>query len=775
MLSVIQHALQRLCPGSKMTMDSRRIVSLWYADDGCLLADDLPTLQLGFECVWLTTKMLGLLWQIKGKKKTAWSATWWKDGKEVDVSGYEMKMPDDSIIPQLQGEELYKYLGTEMNTGWHNGKAHARARAKVVTRCRQLIGLLGRVPCLTEQQLGSAISLALSGCIGYYARSTVVTWEDCVKIEQARVGALRAKGITEGVPRRQIYGSPRQAEMGHEHAYAIATAALRDQVDRALCGRKGEPARAIVEEAIAKTCYRLGCRGIHPLEWQPVHLTHELRDDLCIEAYLKGMIQCGWRGKLTAGGRQMSGPLGQDAEWEWTPQRTRTYGPMVWESRQVGGWDSRLSQCTYSRSLARKGITHWAHITNATSCKWLTTGEATAMYGLQGREVGDYESVSKHLDVAQNVEQRDKWFDLVRRGEVCACDMDQQDGDELSGAAREKRLRTGYWELEKIVAARRTATCLGGYEYAVQWVGAGIDWVPHDEMRHDMHTTAAMKMARTRALKPASYGEWLAYTRQTAHVKDARNTCAGRHNLRGWGGVWTLFLKYREACEVRGMRVHARAEDNHSEVPHASGERGTQWTPDAFHTCYLGEPGDKRCSLSTRGAVKPHLEVTDEIIMERQEREWPRMRRRVADGPKTAPPVSGTCTHITEIERILRAGTAFGVLGMPMDAAMGNAQMGLWHTRALGRLNASQEREPGTRQRAEEALEHARVTLMDSETRRHAEDTYQQQVDVDTCTIRCPVDIEALREAADGPAGSTVYKGRTYRDIIEDLLTEVGQ
>ena len=119
------------------------------------------------------------------------------------------------------------------------------------------------------------------------------------------------------------------------------------------------------------------------------------------------------------------------------------------------------------------------------------------MYGLQGREVGDYESVYKHLDAAQNVAQRDKWFGLVRSGEVCACDMDQQDGGELSGAEREKRLRTGYWELEKIVAARRTATCLGGYEYAVQWVGAGIDWVSHDEMRHDMHTMAAMEVAHT--------------------------------------------------------------------------------------------------------------------------------------------------------------------------------------------------------------------------------------------------------------------------------------
>ena len=71
---------------------------------------------------------------------------------------------------------------------------------------------------------------------------------------QARVGALRAKGITEGVPRRQIYGPPRQAEMGHEHAYAIAAAALRDQVDRALCGRKGEPSRPACSRAPLHGC-----------------------------------------------------------------------------------------------------------------------------------------------------------------------------------------------------------------------------------------------------------------------------------------------------------------------------------------------------------------------------------------------------------------------------------------------------------------------------------------------------------------------------------------
>ena len=642
MLSVIQYALQKLCPGSRMTMDGRRIIELWYADDGCICTDDLPSLQLAFECVWLTTKMLGLLWQVKHKKKTAWSATWWKDGKEIDVTGYEMRMPDTSLIPQLVGDETYKYLGTEMSTGWNNGKAHKYARAKVVRRCRQLIGLLGRVPCLTEQQFGTAVSLALSGCVGYYARSTVLTWEDCVKIEQSRVAALQAKGVTEGVPRRQIFGSTEHAEMGHEHVYTIATAALRDQIDRALCGREGEPARAVVEEAIAKTCYRLGCRGAHPLEWQPTHLTHELRDDLIIEAYLKGMIQCGWRGKLTQGGRQLHGPLGYEAEWEWTAEKEHGYGPRLWESRQQGEWDSRTATCSYSRALARKGITHWAHIMNATSGKWLTLREARAQYNIQpGRESSDYEQMITLLDGQSNQAQRDRWFRLVHQNQVYACTGALVDDNVPPTENREERLRNGYWELDKVLAARRTATCFGGYEYAVQWIGEQheVNWIPQCDMRSDHNTRAAMTFAREHSLKASSYHEWLEMSRQTAKIRDSRDTCAGRTNKHGWRGVWRLFIQYRDSSEIREGHGHTRSVENHPETPAALGRRGRQWEPDAFHTCYLGETQKekKMCSLHANPPIAPHLLINDNIITTREQAEWGHMRRRVAQCPNTPP------------------------------------------------------------------------------------------------------------------------------------------
>eukprot|EP00965_Chrysotila_dentata_P126587 4185544-Pleurochrysis_carterae.AAC.1 len=62
----------------------------------------------------------------------------------------------------------------------------------------------------------------------------------------------------------------------HEHVYGIAAAAYCDQIDRALCGPPERTDHTQVAEARAETCYRLGCRGKSPLEWNPTHLLGEL-------------------------------------------------------------------------------------------------------------------------------------------------------------------------------------------------------------------------------------------------------------------------------------------------------------------------------------------------------------------------------------------------------------------------------------------------------------------------------------------------------------------
>ena len=58
-----------------MTGTEERIGEMWFCDDGMLCADDVQTLQRGFEAIWMVTKVAGLKMQVKQKKKCAWSAT----------------------------------------------------------------------------------------------------------------------------------------------------------------------------------------------------------------------------------------------------------------------------------------------------------------------------------------------------------------------------------------------------------------------------------------------------------------------------------------------------------------------------------------------------------------------------------------------------------------------------------------------------------------------------------------------------------------------------
>ena len=250
---------------------------------------------------------------VENTRGRAWSATYWENDEERDVEGYEMRMPDGMPIPQLKGDESYKYLGTELRTGWANGEGQTEMRERCVADCKRVIWIIGNLPHLTGEQIRRNMALALSGIIGYYGRSTVITWEDCQSIEQVRASALNAKGYSVGIPRLQIYDVKERGGMGMEHAYTYAAAALIDQVDRALSAVEGEPARVAVESSLAHTLRRLGCRSDNPLEWKPSwDWERELSDELMIEAYLKAKWRCGVETVTTAGWEESKkGPAGR--------------------------------------------------------------------------------------------------------------------------------------------------------------------------------------------------------------------------------------------------------------------------------------------------------------------------------------------------------------------------------------------------------------------------------------------------------------------------------
>eukprot|EP00965_Chrysotila_dentata_P014760 488603-Pleurochrysis_carterae.AAC.1 len=175
-------------------------------------------------------------------------------------------------------------------------------RKTIADKSKRIVYAIGRLPALTQKQLGSTMALGLAGVLGYYARSTPMDLTTCKSIEEARVRVLRAAGYATGVPRGQIYHAGSEGGMEtHEHTYGIAAAAYCDQIDRALCGPPDRTDHTQVAEVLAETCYRLGCRGTPPLEWSPMHPLKELDETRMMEAYLKYKLTLGIDGVQTNG------------------------------------------------------------------------------------------------------------------------------------------------------------------------------------------------------------------------------------------------------------------------------------------------------------------------------------------------------------------------------------------------------------------------------------------------------------------------------------------
>ena len=257
LLTVMQRAIRKLCKGWQLEDDGtgrqQTLPNLWYADDSSLLSDSVAGLQLAFDCCWCIAKIAGLRVMVKGKKKTAFMATYWQNGVQRDVdigADCAVKLPDGTMIPQIFAGDTppkratwtvasaskqqdtatqptqaapevrtYRYLGTEIAPLWQHGRE--ATREEVRKTCIQVVRMAGRIPLLNNDQLRRVTNAALSGIIGYRGRGTALRWTDCVAIEAARALALRQRGFAApAAPSLHIYAPAEAGGLGHTHARA---------------------------------------------------------------------------------------------------------------------------------------------------------------------------------------------------------------------------------------------------------------------------------------------------------------------------------------------------------------------------------------------------------------------------------------------------------------------------------------------------------------------------------------------------------------------------
>eukprot|EP00965_Chrysotila_dentata_P253879 6211485-Pleurochrysis_carterae.AAC.1 len=86
--------------------------------------------------------------QIKGEKKTAWSGICYnEEGKESKITGWDVR---HTI-----------YLGTHLRPGRARGGSIRDMRKIVARKAKRIIFAIGRLPGLTQEQLGKTLALGI--------------------------------------------------------------------------------------------------------------------------------------------------------------------------------------------------------------------------------------------------------------------------------------------------------------------------------------------------------------------------------------------------------------------------------------------------------------------------------------------------------------------------------------------------------------------------------------------------------------------------------------
>ena len=356
-LRMVQEAVRIMCEGFEFRGAKEKVPQMWFVDDGAFVAGNLATLQLILDTCWMVTRAAGLKIMIKGVKKTAWQAAYWEGEEERHVEGWQMRLPDGRIVPQVRGEEQdgakrkenyeegkarkasgqtargeYTYLGTSEAEKW--GRAQEGVRKKVIGFCSNILRLIGRVGQLDGEQTRVVMEAGVEGSASFYARSTAIGWEACEEVEQVRAEVLRGNGIASGAARAQIYATREAGGLGHIHAYQSTAAALTDQIEKTLQSDPGTPANIALRAHIRATYIRLGWTERESMvEWYPKHLENILSEEMVVEAWLQSRLRAGVR--MREVGEDKGGDRKQQTNGD---PGERERGPPIWEADARSEW-----------------------------------------------------------------------------------------------------------------------------------------------------------------------------------------------------------------------------------------------------------------------------------------------------------------------------------------------------------------------------------------------------------------------------------------------------
>jgi len=214
----------------------------------------------------------------------------------------------------------------------------------------------------------------------------------------------------------------------------------------------------------------------------------------------------------------------------WKKEEYEHTGGMIWEDKEEGG-----TVYTFSRALARLGISQWKDVLNKEKRDWYTWDEIKDKYGAStAHEEKVYNQLTAHLDAMQR-----------------AVEWKQSD-------SANDRTRMTKHEIEKInngndkgeyIASREIPKCLGGWEYLVEWQDGSKTWEP--ECTFGEETEEQEKRGKKRKTSGSQMkGDKIQLREHYRRPKDLREILERRAELMGSEGTeWLRRIEKGDATD----------------------------------------------------------------------------------------------------------------------------------------------------------------------------------------------------------------------------------
>ena len=157
----------------------RRVLQLCYVDDWAGAFENISQLRKAWYVWRVWEPLAGAAIGVKKKLKTVVSGIRHLDGRCISACDPRLEMLDGKLVPFLECDEAYKYLGRMTRLDGNNSDAKSKLNSKLEVAFRRL----RRMQRPSRNAFMICCEGLLNSLVAYYMGTTYISWEEAEKWE----------------------------------------------------------------------------------------------------------------------------------------------------------------------------------------------------------------------------------------------------------------------------------------------------------------------------------------------------------------------------------------------------------------------------------------------------------------------------------------------------------------------------------------------------------------------------------------------------------------